>query len=422
MAPLTVMIGTFTAPNGDIGGGMDMEGAPSESHGVYSVSFDPSTGTFDAGTLALRADAGAAPGAPSPSWLRWNPNGLPVMYTNNETFSEDHGPGSVTAYAVHAGATGVQLALLNRLSTLGTSPCYVDVHPEGTHLAVANYSVDIPSRGGSVAIMSLDPRTGALVERTDWVQSAVATEPHIVEPRSEPQEDGTSLLTPHTHSCLFDPTGAWLLVGDVGNDRVTVYAFDQATGKITKHSEALVTPLGGARHLALSADSRFLYVNEEAGGRVRAFAWDAVTGSLTPLGPPLNTLVDESDRGVPGTGTADLQLSPDGTRLYCANRGSNGGGPPKQDTLATFAVDKTTGSLSFLAHTNVNTHPRHFRIDPTAQWMLFTAMHEDTIDVYRIGEDGVPTATGERLKVPTPTHSLFVEPALEDALAQAAKL
>ena len=97
--------------------------------------------------------------------------------------------------------------------------------------------------------------------------------------------------------------------------------------------------------------------------------------------------------------------------------GSNGGGPPKQDTLATFAVDKATGSLSFLAHTNVNTHPRHFRIDPTAQWMLFTAMHEDTIDVYRIGGDGVPTATGERLKVPTPTHSLFVEPALEDALA-----
>lgn len=62
-------------------------------------------------------------------------------------------------------------------------------------------SVDTPDRGGSLAIMSLDPHTGALGERTDWVQSAVATEPHIVEPRSAPQEDGTSLLTPHTHSC-----------------------------------------------------------------------------------------------------------------------------------------------------------------------------------------------------------------------------
>ena len=72
MAPLTVMIGTFTAPNGDIGGGMDMEGAPSESNGVYSVSFDPSTGTFDAGTLALRADAGAAHQIQF-SWTRFCP-------------------------------------------------------------------------------------------------------------------------------------------------------------------------------------------------------------------------------------------------------------------------------------------------------------------------------------------------------------
>lgn len=75
------------------------------------------------------------------------------------------------------------------------------MHPEGTHLAVANYSVDIPSRGGSLAIMSLDLHTGALVERTDWVQSAVATEPHIVGPRSEPQEDGSE--PPHLPSQPF---------------------------------------------------------------------------------------------------------------------------------------------------------------------------------------------------------------------------
>lgn len=125
MAPLTVMIGTFTAPGGAIGGGMDLAGAPSEAEGVYSVSFDPATGRFDKHTLALRADAGVAPGSPSPSWLRWHPKGLPVMYTNNETFGPDQGPGSVTAYAVAPGPAGVQLALLNRLSTLGTSPCYI---------------------------------------------------------------------------------------------------------------------------------------------------------------------------------------------------------------------------------------------------------------------------------------------------------
>ena len=120
---------------------MDMDGPPSESQGIYSVQFDPDSGEFVDGTLKLRADAGEGAQG-SPSWLRWHPQGLPVLYTNNETLSTEQGAGSVTAYAVTAGPSGIELALLNRLSTNGSSPCYVDVHPKGTHLAVANYSLD----------------------------------------------------------------------------------------------------------------------------------------------------------------------------------------------------------------------------------------------------------------------------------------
>jgi 6-phosphogluconolactonase len=136
--PLTLMVGTFT---GGPGGGMDMDGPPSESHGIYSVQFDPESGEFVDGTLKLRADAGVGAQG-SPSWLRWHPKGLPVLYTNNETLTTEQGAGSVTAYAVAAGPDGVQLSFLNRLGTGGSSPCYVDLHPAGTHLAVANYSLD----------------------------------------------------------------------------------------------------------------------------------------------------------------------------------------------------------------------------------------------------------------------------------------
>lgn len=245
---------------------MDMAGPPSESLGIYSVEFDAESGKFVDGTLKLRADAGQGAQG-SPSWLRWHPKGLPVLYTNNETLSTEQGPGSVTAYAVRAGTGGIQLALLSRLSTKGSSPCYVDIHPEGTHLAVANYSLDEVRahkccvlshelcaswlyldcrvwQGGSVAIMSLDPRTGDLVGQTCWVQQEQATEPHITALRAGIDEGlGIPMATPHTHSALFDSSGSWLFVGDVGNDRVTVYSFDQSTGKLTKHNEALVTPL-----------------------------------------------------------------------------------------------------------------------------------------------------------------------------------
>ena len=45
---------------------------------------------------------------------------------------------------------------------------------------------------------------------------------------------------------------------------------------------------------------------------MHTFAWDGVAGSLTPLGPALSTLVDDNDAGIPGTGTSELQLGPDG--------------------------------------------------------------------------------------------------------------
>ena len=103
-----------------------------------------------------------------------------------------------------------------------------------------------------MAIMSLDPQTGDIVERTWWVLQEQATEPHITTSRAGTDDSlGIPLITPHTHSVLFDSSGSWLFVGDVGNDRVTVYSFDQSAGSITKHSEALVTPLVRIERLML---------------------------------------------------------------------------------------------------------------------------------------------------------------------------
>ena len=393
MSVSTVLLGTFT---GGPGGGMDEEGPPSESEGLYTVQFDSASGEFVPGSLSLRAEV-----ATSPSWVRWHPT-LPVLYTNNESFEGDFG--SVTAYGVGAGCL---LSLRNRMSSEGTSPCFIGLHPAGTHLAVANYSVE----PGSVAVFALDEE-GSLAERTDWVQHQTATEPEIMAARTGRVDpaDPTSVdeSVPHAHSCIFDPTGRWLLVCDVGTDRVTVYAFDQREGTIAKHSEALVTPGGGARHVAMSEDSQFVYVNEEAGCRVHAFRWDGDAGSLTPLHPPLDTL-PAGEGGEKGH-TAECALGPDGTRLFVANRGSHVG---RQCTIATFAVDTETGSLSALAQTPVGRHPRHFRVDPSGKWMLCVALHDNKVEVYELDAAGVPQPTGHALECPAPTHVLFAPPRLE---------
>ena len=57
-----------------------------------------------------------------------------------------------------------------------------------------------------------------------------------------------------------------------------MYKFDAAAGSLAAHSETLVTIGGGARHLCIHPGGKVVYVNEESGARVTAYAWDAAVG------------------------------------------------------------------------------------------------------------------------------------------------
>ena len=150
---------------------------------------------------------------------------------------------------------------------------------------------------------------------------------------------------PHAHSANWAPCGQYLFVCEKGTDRIIVYAFDSATGKITNHSETMVTIGGGARHLAVSPDGKHVYVNEEAGAKITSYGWDAEAGVLTPK-QSLTTLPAGFEEEV---FTAECSLNEAGDVLYVANRvwppvpGSDNG------SLATFGVD-ADGAMEARGH------------------------------------------------------------------------
>jgi 6-phosphogluconolactonase (cycloisomerase 2 family) len=153
----TVFLGTFT---GGPGGGMEMDGPPSASEGIYTAQFDDETGQLD--QLKLVAEVGV-----SPSWFRWHPT-LPVLYTNNETF--DGSASSVTAFRLTA---ALGLERMSRVSTGGGSCCHLSVHPAAAHIGAANHGQDFgapPYPPGSTAVISLDPATGDLAAQTALVE------------------------------------------------------------------------------------------------------------------------------------------------------------------------------------------------------------------------------------------------------------
>ena len=220
------------------------------------------------------------------------------------------------------------------------------------------------------------------------------------------QPFGPRLNIAHAHSVCWHPSGAWLLAGDIGTDRVVVYAFDQTVGSLTRHTEKLVTAGGGARHIAMSTDGTRVYVDEEAGNRVHAWRFRAAAGDFCAIHPPLSTLREAvANQPSAVSVTAEVMLSPDETRLYVANRAD------LDSSIATYSVDGSTGALSLLGHTTVGRHPRHIVIDPSGSWLLSTALHDNEVEVFAIDGNGLPQSGRQMaLAVEAPTHVLFLPP------------
>ncbi len=396
----TVIIGTYTqnpthAPSFAV--------SPSEAEGLYSATFDSDTGELSEYRLAAEARI-------SPSWLRAHPV-LPVIYTTNETMDgegDDCTPSYMSAYRVGPGGT---LALLGRrVSTGGGSACHFSVHPSGKYLAVANHGLLIGdfsgAPSGGVAIIALNPTTGELQHRTD-----LAVHPNAPQNPADGTHPDRSDWTSHTHSCNWAMSGRWLFACEKGTDRVLVYAFDAIEGTISLVGGHNVTIGGGARHLAVHATGRFIYVNEESSpGRIWVFGFNDSTGELAEL------QVDDSIQTLAGTkgrvATSELALGPTGSVLYCSDRGTK--------TITTYAVGED-GRIQLLGHTPTGANPRHFKIDPEGKWMIVGALSEDRIDVFKLDHRGVPSADppfspNHQLDAKSPAHFLWLPAHAESKL------
>ena len=188
-------------------------------------------------------------------------------------------------------------------------------------------------------------------------------------------------------------------MADLGLDKVMVYRFDPAGGKLLPHDPpaACVAPGAGPRHLAFHPAGRFAYVINEMASTVTAFAYDAPRGVLTE-DQTLSTLPP----GFHGRSwTAEVRVHPSGRFLYGSNRG--------HDSIAVFAIDAQTGRLTVIAHEPTQGRtPRHFAIAPTGDWLLAANQDSDTLVVFRIDlQTGRLTPTGSQATAPSPVCVVF---------------
>ena len=283
----------------------------------------------------------------------------------------------VAAYSFNA-ETG-EMTLQNKVPSEG--PCYVSVDKQKKFVFVGNYG------GGNV--LSIPLRADGSFDDTN-VQKIQHEGSSVVKSRQE---------KPHVHSVVLSPDQKYLLVPDLGVDKVYQYNLNvkQKTA-LTPAAQPYTTvePGGGPRHITFHPNGKYAYLVLELEGAVAAF--DYKDGRLTHK-QTVSMSPDDFKGEVSG---ADIHVSPDGKFLYASNR-------KDANNLAIYSIGKD-GSLTVKGHQSVlGKTPRNFALDPTGNFLL--AANQDSNDVVIFKRDkttGLLTATGKKIQVDKPVCLKFV--------------
>jgi 6-phosphogluconolactonase len=204
---------------------------------------------------------------------------------------------------------------------------------------------------------------------------------------------------PHPHQAIFDPTGRFLVVPDKGLDKIHVYRFDAANGKLASCEPPFVKARYGAipRHIAFHPRSPFAYCVNEMDSTVNAYRWDSERGVLEPF----QRIATTPESYVGDNTGAEIAMLPSGRFLYASNRG--------HDSIVIYAVDPQSGRLAHLGWQSVQGRkPRFFGLDPDAAHLYACNENSHTIVEFRLDqESGALTPTGQVIETGSPSCIVF---------------
>lgn len=351
-----VFVGTYTAHT---------------SQGIYAYRLNEATGRMTLLGLAAKTD--------NPSYVIVDPTGR-YLYAVNETDTyQGEKSGAISAFAIDRKSG--KLTFLNQVASKGAAPCYLSLDKTGKYLFVANYN------GGNIAVFPVLP-DGRIGAASDFIQ-------HTGSSVNKARQEG-----PHAHWIGPAPDNRFVLNTDLGLDKLFVYRFDAAHGKLSADQPpyAGVQPGYGPRHVAFSRNGRFVYLINEMGSAIVVFSYHPAGGALHQV-QSLSTL--PPDFKGENTG-AEIEVSPSGRFLYASNRG--------EDSIVVFSIERRTGKLTPLERVSTQGKtPRQFAIDPDGRYLFVGNQNGDNVVGFRINQQtGKLTPTGQVLQLSTPVCVTFM--------------
>jgi len=331
-----------------------------KSQGIYAYNLNMGTGRFSQKSVTT--------GITNPSYLTISSDKKFVY-----SVSESTDGSSATAFSFDQKTA--KLHQLNASLTKSAGPCYIS--STGNHVFTANYG------GGSISVFGRK-KNGSLTGLLQLIQHT-----------------GNSIDTdrqkePHVHQVIISPDQKYLLVNDLGTDKVTVYQYNKlsTTDILTPTDTLTVKPGSGPRHATFSKDGSKLYLVQEIDGTVSVVGFEH--GKLHLLQE--TSLVKK--QGIVNR-AADIHLSPDQRFLYATNRGT-------ANDISCFSVEKN-GQLNFVQQVSTGGDgPRNFAITPDGKYLFVAHQFSNNIVIFKRNiQTGLLTDTGKRIDVGAPVCLVF---------------
>ena len=337
--------------------------------GIFAARIDPRSGHL--------TPVGLAAEIARPTWQVLSADHH-ILYSVSETGNDGKSQATVHALAIDP-ATGL-LHERDAVASGGGGATHLALDPRSETLFVANY--------GTGTVAALPIAADGSLDTAASVQQDRGSGP-------TPRQTG-----PHAHSVMLDPSGHFLIVADLGADRVFVYHFDPATRVLTPATPPFVAAAAGSgpRHTVFHPNGKLAFINSELTGEITAYRWDARHAALTPI-----KTVSTFAPGFDGKrSAAELALSKDGRFLYVSNR--------NEGSLVAYRVDAASGDLSEVQRLPAGSAiPWSFSIAPDGHWLLVANQVANNVTVFRLDPtSGRLTATGESLSVPSPVSVSIV--------------
>lgn len=348
MAKIKVFIGSYTTDLGWVQG---------KGLGIGSYHLDTETGA-----LALLSTIETD----NPSFLALHPS-ADFLYANNEaSHLKEASDDSISAFAI---AEDGSLSLINQEPSHGAAPFFVSVEPQGAFAFAANFN------GGNVVVYPI-ARNGALASISDNVSS---------------DRMKADQVTAHAHSITASPSGRYLLVCDLGLDKVFIHRLDREAGKLLPHGEFSTAKGSGPRHVSFHPSGKFVYLINQDAGTITAFAWDDDQGLLSELQTVATVPTDfKADPAA-----SEIHAHPSGQWLYASNRGHN--------SLVIFRIDPVRGLLNLVGfQPSLGVTPRNFSLTASGELLLVGNQDSDQVVVFKLDPESGELAELNRQTVPTP--------------------